>query len=197
MPVSLRFWEWGCPKRKDAHITVTPGVLHWFYYQDVRLNLRDSGPVPHKINKFATLFNTDNKIGILKESCPCGQPQSFPGVHMTGQKRLPGGDWERRIHYSASYMCITTAADQLLFWKMELNHGGAVVREEYQEIRSVFNNRDHSGISAVIFDPLEELVWTGNQSVGLKRIDRKFGVVIMISVILINWAYLISCKKLC
>ena len=50
---------------------------------------------------------------------------------------------------------------------MELNHGGAVVREEYQEIRSVFNNRDHSGISAVIFDPLEELVWTGNQSVGL------------------------------
>ncbi|XP_073238938.1 PAN2-PAN3 deadenylation complex catalytic subunit PAN2-like [Porites lutea] len=47
---------------------------------------------------------------------------------------------------------------------MELNHGGAVVREEYQEIRSVFNNRDHSGISAVIFDPLEELVWTGNQS---------------------------------
>ena len=61
---------------------------------------------------------------------------------------------------------------------MELNHGGAVVREEYQEIRSVFNNRDHSGISAVIFDPLEELVWTGNQSVGLNRIVRKFGMVI-------------------
>lgn len=72
---------------------------------------------------------------------------------------------------------------------MELNHGGAVVREEYQEIRSVFNNRDHSGISAVIFDPLEELVWTGNQSVGLNRIVRKFGMVIMISVILINGAY--------
>lgn len=69
---------------------------------------------------------------------------------------------------------------------MELNHGGAVVREEYQEIRSVFNNRDHSGISAVIFDPLEELVWTGNQSVGLNRIDRKFGMVIMISVILFH-----------
>ena len=23
MPTSLRFWEWGCPKRGDAHITVT------------------------------------------------------------------------------------------------------------------------------------------------------------------------------
>jgi len=49
---------------------------------------------------------------------------------------------------------------------MELNHGGNVVREEYQEIRSVFNSgRDHSGISAVLFDPLEELLWTANQSV--------------------------------
>ncbi|XP_020628077.1 PAB-dependent poly(A)-specific ribonuclease subunit PAN2-like [Orbicella faveolata] len=48
---------------------------------------------------------------------------------------------------------------------MDLNHGGAVVREEYQEIRSVFSTgRDHSGVSAVLFDPLEELVWTGNQS---------------------------------
>ncbi|XP_027041539.1 PAN2-PAN3 deadenylation complex catalytic subunit PAN2-like isoform X1 [Pocillopora damicornis] len=46
---------------------------------------------------------------------------------------------------------------------MDLNHGG--VREEYQEIRSVFNNgRDHSGITSVLFDSLEELVWTGNQS---------------------------------
>ena len=23
MPISLGFWEWGCPKREDAHITVT------------------------------------------------------------------------------------------------------------------------------------------------------------------------------
>ena len=23
MPISLGFWEWGCPKRVDAHITVT------------------------------------------------------------------------------------------------------------------------------------------------------------------------------
>lgn len=52
---------------------------------------------------------------------------------------------------------------------MELDNGSGVVREEYQEIRSVFNSgRDHSGISAVIFDPLEELVWTSNQSVGAK-----------------------------
>ena len=52
---------------------------------------------------------------------------------------------------------------------MELDHGGGVVREEYQEIRSVFNSgRDHSGISSVLFDPLEELVWTANQSVGVK-----------------------------
>ena len=52
---------------------------------------------------------------------------------------------------------------------MEINHGGGVVGEEYQEIRSVFNSgRVHSGISAVIFDPLEELVWTANQSVGIK-----------------------------
>ena len=51
---------------------------------------------------------------------------------------------------------------------MDLNHGG--VREEYQEIRSVFSSgRDHSGVSAVLFDPLEELVWTGNESVGKQR----------------------------
>ena len=25
MPISLGFWEWGCPKRGGAHITVTPG----------------------------------------------------------------------------------------------------------------------------------------------------------------------------
>ena len=25
MPISLGSWEWGCPKRGDAHITVTPG----------------------------------------------------------------------------------------------------------------------------------------------------------------------------
>ena len=24
MPISLGFWEWGCPKRGDAHVTVTP-----------------------------------------------------------------------------------------------------------------------------------------------------------------------------
>ena len=23
MPIYLGFWEWGCPKRKDGHITVT------------------------------------------------------------------------------------------------------------------------------------------------------------------------------
>lgn len=70
-------------------------------------------------------------------------------------------------------MLCGAAADQRMFWKgwksrwkMDLNHGGAVVREEYQEIRSVFSTgRDHSGVSAVLFDPLEELVWTGNQSV--------------------------------
>ena len=55
---------------------------------------------------------------------------------------------------------------------MDLNHGGAVVREEYQEIRSVFSTgRDHSGVSAVLFDPLEELVWTGNQSVGTTYVN--------------------------
>lgn len=59
-----------------------------------------------------------------------------------------------------------------VFWKMDLNHGGAVVREEYQEIRSVFSTgRDHSGVSAVLFDPLEELVWTGNQSVGTTYVN--------------------------
>ena len=26
MPISLGFWEWGFPKRGDAHITVTPGL---------------------------------------------------------------------------------------------------------------------------------------------------------------------------
>ena len=27
MPISLGFWEWGFPKRGDAHITVTPLAL--------------------------------------------------------------------------------------------------------------------------------------------------------------------------
>ena len=27
MPISLGFWEWGCPKRGVAHITVTPARL--------------------------------------------------------------------------------------------------------------------------------------------------------------------------
>ena len=28
MPISLGFWEWGCPKRGDAHIPITaPSVL--------------------------------------------------------------------------------------------------------------------------------------------------------------------------
>ena len=40
----------GCPYHCHT------GVLHWFYYEDVRLSLRHSGPVPHKINKFATLL---------------------------------------------------------------------------------------------------------------------------------------------
>ena len=65
-------------------------------------------------------------------------------------------------------LCKSPEESPMLFRKMDLNHGGAVVREEYQEIRSVFSTgRDHSGVSAVLFDPLEELVWTGNQSVGM------------------------------
>ena len=49
-----RGWPYHC------HTGGTPLILLW----GVRLGLRDSGPVPHKINKFATLL-TDNKIGIL------------------------------------------------------------------------------------------------------------------------------------
>ena len=26
LPISLRFWEWGCPNHGDVHITVTPSV---------------------------------------------------------------------------------------------------------------------------------------------------------------------------
>ena len=29
MHISLMFWEWGCPQRGDAHITVTPGLSHF------------------------------------------------------------------------------------------------------------------------------------------------------------------------
>ena len=29
MPISLKFWESGCPKRGDAHITVTEGLSHF------------------------------------------------------------------------------------------------------------------------------------------------------------------------
>ena len=29
MPISLEFWESGCPKRGDAHITVTEGLSHF------------------------------------------------------------------------------------------------------------------------------------------------------------------------
>ena len=56
---------------------------------------------------------------------------------------------------------------------MELDHGGSVVIEEYQEIRSAFSGgRDHAGISAVLFDPLEELVWAANQSVSIYNNQR-------------------------
>ena len=38
MPISLGFWEWGCPKRGDAHITVTPaqelpGIVIYSHYK--------------------------------------------------------------------------------------------------------------------------------------------------------------------
>ena len=49
--------------------------------------------------------------------------------------------------------------------KMELGvpHG---IKEEFQEIRSIYNHgRDHIGISAVLIDPVQELIWAGNQSV--------------------------------
>ena len=48
---------------------------------------------------------------------------------------------------------------------MELGvpHG---IKEEFQEIRSIYNHgRDHIGISAVLIDPVQELIWAGNQSV--------------------------------
>lgn len=48
---------------------------------------------------------------------------------------------------------------------MELDHGG-LVKEEYQEIRAVFNNgREPGALTNVVVDPYEELVWVGNQSV--------------------------------
>jgi len=48
---------------------------------------------------------------------------------------------------------------------MEMDHGG-LVKEEYQEIRAVFNDgREPSGITNVVLDPYEELVWVGNHSV--------------------------------
>lgn len=48
---------------------------------------------------------------------------------------------------------------------MELDHGG-LVKEEYQEIRAIFNNgRDPCALTNVVVDPFEELVWVGNQSV--------------------------------
>ncbi|XP_048584798.1 PAN2-PAN3 deadenylation complex catalytic subunit PAN2 isoform X2 [Nematostella vectensis] len=48
---------------------------------------------------------------------------------------------------------------------MELEHESSVVKEEYQEIRTIFNNaREPLGITSVITDPFEELVWVGNQS---------------------------------
>ncbi|XP_020913872.1 PAN2-PAN3 deadenylation complex catalytic subunit PAN2 [Exaiptasia diaphana] len=47
---------------------------------------------------------------------------------------------------------------------MELDHGG-LVKEEYQEIRAIFNNgRDPCALTNVVVDPFEELVWVGNQS---------------------------------
>ena len=29
MPISLRFWECGCPKRRNAEVTVTSGLRNW------------------------------------------------------------------------------------------------------------------------------------------------------------------------
>lgn len=46
---------------------------------------------------------------------------------------------------------------------MELDGG---LKEEYQEIRSIFNNgREPNSLTNVVVDPYEELIWVGNQSV--------------------------------
>ena len=37
MPISPGFWEWGCPKRGDAHITVTAPPFRQFLYSDYPL----------------------------------------------------------------------------------------------------------------------------------------------------------------
>ena len=39
------------------------------------------------------------------------------------------------------------------------------VKEEYQEIRSIFTGE--RSISSVVVDPFEELIWVGNHSVCL------------------------------
>lgn len=45
-----------------------------------------------------------------------------------------------------------------------LEHGG--LKEEYQEIRTIYSNgREPSGLTNVVIDPFEELIWVGNQSV--------------------------------
>ena len=47
------------------------------------------------------------------------------------------------------------------------------MKEEFQEIRSIYNHgRDHVGISAVLIDPIQDLVWAGNQSVSLDKFGR-------------------------
>lgn len=45
-----------------------------------------------------------------------------------------------------------------------MEHGG--FKEEYQEIRTIYNNgREPIGLTNVVVDPFEELIWVGNQSV--------------------------------
>ena len=53
MPISPGFWEWGCPKRGDAHVTVTPKPStkdlgtrlgpFWKRYYKVKHNRQETG----------------------------------------------------------------------------------------------------------------------------------------------------------
>ena len=45
MSISLGFWEWGFPKRGDAHITVTPGLERYSLvpgFEQIQCGIRES-----------------------------------------------------------------------------------------------------------------------------------------------------------
>ena len=64
MPISLDFWEWGRPKRRDAHITVTPNEDR-FQFTDTRMKFSSRPRISLGTKTGMTFMGTKCRFGIM------------------------------------------------------------------------------------------------------------------------------------